>query len=128
RNVQTTTRGNAFQSFGARALVVLATVLCAALPGFATTTQVFEKTYPLQAGGHFILDNVNGSVQVEGWDREEVEVRAVKTSQNDPRDVDLVQIDVQSRPCEVDVHTRYPDGQGADVAVEYHIRVPNRVL
>jgi len=71
---------------------------------------------------------VNGSVDVEGWDRDEVEVRAVETAQNDPRDVDRVEIEVESDPSKVDVHTRYPDGQGAGVAVEYHIYVPNRVL
>lgn len=127
--MQRTTQSISFRAFGTKALVVTAFVLSIGLPSFANTTdQIFEKTYPLTAGGHFILDNVNGSVQVEGWDRDEVEVRAVKTSQNDPRDVDLVQIDVESHPGEVNVHTRYPDGEGAEVAVEYHIHVPNRVL
>jgi Putative adhesin len=113
---------------GGRLLIVSAAILFVSLPSFATTEQVFEKTYPLMSGGQFVLDNVNGSVQVDGWDREEVEVTAVKTAQNDPRDVDRVQIEVQSQPHEVDVHTRYPDGEGAGVAVEYHIHVPNRVL
>jgi len=117
-----------FRSLAARLFLACAAILAIAFPGLATTEQVFDKTYPLQAGGHFALDNVNGSVQVEGWDRQEVEVTAVKTAQNDPRDVDRVQIEVESEPCEVDVHTRYPDGEGAGVAVEYHIHVPNRVL
>jgi hypothetical protein len=102
--------------------------VCSGLPIFATTDQIFQKTYPLPSGGHFILDNVNGSVQVEGWDRDEVEVRAVKTSNSDPHDLDRVKIEVESHPDEVDVHTRYPDGEGVEVAVEYHIHVPNRVL
>lgn len=126
--MQTTMKGRAVQSFGGRALLVLAAALLVAVPSFATTEQVFEKTYPLESGGHFLLDNVNGSVQVEGWDRDEVEVRAVKTSQNDSPDVDRVQINVETHPSEVDVHTLYPDGEGAEVAVEYHIRVPKRVL
>jgi Toastrack DUF4097 len=126
--VQTTTRGNAVQFFAGRALLVLAAALAIALPSFATTEQVFEKTYPLESGGQFLLDNVNGSVQVEGWDRDEVEVTAVKTSQNDSHDVDRVQIEVESHPSEVDVHTRYPDGEGVGVAVEYHIRVPKSAL
>jgi hypothetical protein len=111
-----------------RLLVLAATTLFFSAPSFATTEQVFERTYPLQSGGHFVLDNVNGSVQVEGWDRDEVEVRAVKTAQNDPGDVDRVQIEVESHPDEVDVHTCYLEGEGAGVAVEYHIYVPNRVL
>jgi hypothetical protein len=128
RTVQMTTRRVSVQFFGPRALVLLAGVLTICLPGFATTDQVFNQTYKLPAGGHFQLDNVNGSVQVEGWDRDEVEVHAVKSSQNDARDLDQVKIEVESHPGEVDVHTRYPTGEGADVAVEYRIRVPNRVL
>ncbi len=90
--------------------------------------QVFEQTYPLASGGQFILQNVNGSVRVEGWNRNEVEVRAVKTSANNARDLALVKIDVESHPGEVDVHTLYPDGEDAEVAVEYIVHVPYRVL
>jgi len=111
----------------ARTFLLLAVALCLALPGFADE-QVFEQTYPLSSGGQFVLQNVNGSVQVEGWDRDEVEVHAVKTSQNDPSDLERVKIEVESHPGEVDVHTRYPDGPGVEVAVEYVIHVPNRVL
>jgi hypothetical protein len=110
-----------------RTILALAAVLCIALPGFANE-QVFEQTYPLSSGGEFVLQNVNGSVQVEGWDRDEVEVQAVKTSESDAHDLALVKIEVESHPGEVAVHTRYPDGQDADVAVEYHVHVPYRVL
>jgi hypothetical protein len=111
-------------------LLLLAGILCISFPGFAAsiTNEVFQQTYPLTAGGSFVLENVNGSVQVEGWDRDEVEVRAVKTSQNDPRDLAEVKIEVESHPGQVAVHTLYPKGQGAQVAVEYHVHVPYRVL
>jgi DUF4097 and DUF4098 domain-containing protein YvlB len=33
-----------------------------------------------------------------------------------------------SKPNQISVHTRYPKGQGAEVAVEYHVHVPYRVL
>ncbi|MGH9726522.1 MAG: DUF4097 family beta strand repeat-containing protein, partial [Candidatus Acidiferrales bacterium] len=68
------------------------------------------------------------SVQVEGWDRDEVEVSAVKSSNNDERDLSQVKIEVQSDSGHVAVRTRYPQGQGAQVAVEYHVHVPYRVL
>jgi DUF4097 and DUF4098 domain-containing protein YvlB len=84
----------------------------------------------LAAGGSLTLENVNGSVQVEGWSRDEVEVSAVKTAtRSDSRDVSQVKIEVDdSHPGQVAVHTRYPNGQGADVAVEYRVHVPYRVL
>ncbi len=108
--------------------MVFAGVLWISLPSFANTDQVFNETYKLPSGGDFHLDNVNGSVQVEGWDRDEVEVHAVKSSEADSHDLDQVKIEVESHPGEVDVHTRYPTGEGSEVAVEYHIRVPYRVL
>ncbi|HUJ30643.1 MAG TPA: DUF4097 family beta strand repeat-containing protein [Candidatus Acidoferrum sp.] len=110
-----------------RALCVLAAILCLALPGFADS-HIFLHTYPLSSGGSFLLANVNGSVRVEGWERNEVEVRAVKTSASDPHDIDRVSIEVSSTPGQVAVHTRYPEGPGVEVAVEYIVHVPYRVL
>jgi len=126
--VQTTTRSVVSGACRTRLFAMVAALFLVSIPALANTEKVFERTYPLKSGGEFVLENVNGSVRVEGWDRNEVEVCAVKTAQNDPRDVDRVEIEVESQPYKVDVHTRYPDGQGAGVAVEYHIRVPSRVL
>ena len=107
-------------------------LLLAGIAGLTFLTRAadenFHKIYPLAAGGSFALENVNGSVQVEGWSRDEVEVSAVKTGRNDPHDVDQVKIEVESSPGAVAVHTCYPKGQGAEVAVEYHVHVPYRVL
>src|SRR5580704_17135698 len=72
------TRDNLFPAYSqpvkriiAPALALLTGLLCICLPSYANTKQVFEETYKLPAGGQFLLDNVNGSVQVEGWDRDE---------------------------------------------------------
>jgi hypothetical protein len=111
----------------ARALLLLAGIFSVAFPGFAST-QFFSHIYPLPAGGSFALENVNGSVQVEGWARDEVEVCAVKTSRTDAQDLERVMIDVESQPGKIFVHTRYPKGEGGEVAVEYHVHVPYRVL
>ncbi len=102
-------------------------LLCACSSGFAFT-QVFEQSYPLSSGGKFTLANVNGSVQVEGWQRDEVEVRAVKTTEGDDSELDRVRIEVQSAREGVTVRTHYPRDGGVPVFVDYHIRVPYRVL
>jgi hypothetical protein len=112
-----------------RSLLIAAGLLAFSLPSRATTNQLFDKVYPLSSGGNFQLDNVNGSVQVEGWDRDEVEVTAVKTADADPDNLDQVQIDVESLPGQIAVHTLYPSNEGtAGVTVEYHVHVPNKVL
>src|SRR5579884_2193461 len=68
-------RGQALLPFALAAIAILLAPRC----GFASD-QVFEQSYPLHAGGSFLLENVNGSVEVDGWDRDEVEVRAVKVA------------------------------------------------
>ncbi|MFZ3215178.1 MAG: hypothetical protein WA192_03880 [Candidatus Acidiferrales bacterium] len=118
----------AFLKFALSALLLLAGMVSLVLPSRAADEK-FHQIYPLAAGGSFALENVNGSVQVEGWDRDEVDVSAVKTGRNDAHDLAQVKIEVDnSRPGQLAVHTRYPQGQGAEVAVEYHVHVPYRVL
>ncbi len=116
-----------FHSLFTRGLCLLAAMVCCSFPAFSAN-QIFLKTYPLPPGGSFLLENVNGSVRVEGWQRDEVEVRAVKSSISDPRDLERVKIEVSSAPGQVQVHTRYPEGEGVEVAVEYLVHVPFRVL
>lgn len=111
-----------FSWFSGLFSLVLATI--AAVPGFAISKE-FKQTYPLQAGGTFDLQNVNGTVEVQGWDRNEVEVQAVKTAKHKESDLELVAIDVDAKPGMVSVSTRYPQNEGVEVAVEYVVHVPH---
>lgn len=95
----------------------------AAVPGFSITKD-FNQSYPLETGGSFELQNVNGAVEVQGWDRNEVEIHAVKTAKHSDSDLDRVSIDVDARPGAVSVSTRYPQNEGVEVAVEYTVHVP----
>jgi hypothetical protein len=96
----------------------------AALPASAAISQEFDKIYTLQPGGSFELQNVNGPVEVQGWDRDAVEVRAVKTAKHHEADLDRVTIEVSAQSDSVSVSTRYPQDEGVKVAVEYLVRVP----
>jgi DUF4097 and DUF4098 domain-containing protein YvlB len=101
-------------------------VLAAALaPAGLAITKEFNQTYPLQPGGSFELQNVNGTVDVQGWDRDTIEIHAVKTAKHNESDLDLVSIDVDAKPGVVSVATRYPQNEGVEVAVEYTVRVPH---
>ncbi len=97
-----------------------------AAPGYAISKD-FDQTYPLQPCGTFELQNVNGPVDVQGWDRNEVEIRAVKTAKQQETDLERVSIEVSARPDAVAVSTRYPQNEGVEVMVEYTIHVPHRV-
>jgi len=93
-------------------------------PSYAISKD-FDHTYPLQPCGTFELQNVNGPVEVQGWDRNEVEIHAVKTAKQQEADLERVSIEVNARPDSIAVATRYPQNEGVEVAVEYTIRVPH---
>jgi putative adhesin len=95
-----------------------------AVPCFAITKE-FNQTYPLQPGGSFELQNVNGTVDVQGWDRNTVEIHAVKVAKRQESDLDLVAIDVEAKANAVSVATRYPQNEGVEVVVEYVVHVPH---
>ena len=102
----------------------LVAALCAA-PGYAISKD-FDHTYPLAPCGTFELQNVNGPVDVEGWDRNEVEIHAIKTAKRQETDLERVAIEVDARPDAIAVTTRYPQNEGVEVAVEYTVHVPHR--
>ena len=102
---------------------LLLAVVCAA-PSFAISKE-FNHSYSLQPGGSLDLQNVNGTVAVEGWDRDVVEVHAVKTAKHKESDLERVSIDVDARKDALSIVTRYPQNEGVEVAVDYTIHVPH---
>ena len=111
-------------AFRAISLFVMVMAGVWASPSYAITKE-FNQSYPLQPGGSFELQNVNGAIEVQGWDRNEVEVHAVKTAKQRESDLERVSIDVDAKPDAVSITTRYPQNEGVEVAVEYIIHVPH---
>ena len=109
--------------FGRSAFGLLLSLVFLAPLCFAVTRE-FTRTYPLRADGSLELNNVNGTVRIEGWDKDEVEVRAVKTTPDQESLLDLVAIDIEAKPNALSISTRYPAEEGVAVAVDYVIHVP----
>ncbi len=68
----------------------------------------FSQTYPFTANGRISLENLNGGVKITVWDRNEVQVTAVKRAYNRER-LTQAQIDVVATPDALRIKTRYPD-------------------
>jgi len=71
-------------------------------------TERFEQTYPLSANGRLSVSNVNGPIVVEAWDRNEVQLVAIKTADSKERLAD-VDIKVDAKPDYISVETDYGD-------------------
>ena len=71
-------------------------------------TEEFHQSYPLSAGGRVSLTNINGSVKVVAWDRDELKVDAVKRAYL-PERLREAQIRVDASAGRVRIETEYPE-------------------
>ena len=103
------------------ALMALALTLSAT----AEVTEEFHRTVPLSATGRFSLENVNGGVTITGWDRNEVQIDAVKKA-SDQQKLTEARIEVEATSDSVHVRTKYPEGHTNNnpANVTYEIHVP----
>jgi DUF4097 and DUF4098 domain-containing protein YvlB len=114
-------------AYGRTVLSLLAISAFASAAALAhSVTKEVTTTYPLNAEGSIDLSNVNGTVHIEAWDKDAVEIHAVKTTQDKESTLDQVSINVDAKPDALSISTRYPEESGAEVAVDYTIHVPRR--
>lgn len=96
-------------------------------------TEKFEQTYPLSSNGRVSVSNVNGSIVVEAWDRNEVKLEYTKIADTKERLAD-VEVRIDAKPDYFSVETDYGDWKikgsadkwrnGGKLNVEYHLTVP----
>ena len=109
--------------------------------GPLTTTDMFQQdfnqTLPLSAKGRIRLNNVNGRVEIVGWDGSDVVIKALKHGRTQ-KSVDAVKINVNSTPDEIAIHTEqsssetgfsgiwswFKNGGNNNAVVDYAIQVP----
>ena len=109
---------------GVMAAVALALLL--AMPVQAEVTQEFHKTVPLNADGRVSLNNINGDVEITGWNKSEVQIDAVKTARDQQR-LDEAQIEVNGSGNSVEIETHYPSHHFSNnnpASVHYTLHVP----
>ncbi len=95
-------------------------------------TEKFEQTYPLSAGGRVNISNVNGSITVEAWDRNEVKLEYTKIADTKERLAD-VEVRIDAKPDYFSVETDYGNWKtgngdrwknGGKLSVEFRLMVP----
>lgn len=87
--------------------------------------KTFDQSYPLKSGGVFAIDNVNGDVKIEAWDRSEVSVEATITAKTQ-EGLDRIEIRVAATADRVAVDTHYAESRRNNDGgeVDYIIKVP----
>jgi DUF4097 and DUF4098 domain-containing protein YvlB len=73
------------------------------------------------------VENVQGEISVEGWDRAEVEVTAAKISSSQSDHLDDVRVVTELGAGSLKFKTVYPPHLDEPVRVNYRLRVPRQV-
>ncbi len=79
----------------------------------------FHQTYPLSANGRVSLENIQGDVRINTWDRNEVKVDAVKLAYTREL-LNDAEIKILSTADSIRIHTAYPDGNLTFNSDEFH--------
>lgn len=105
-------------------LAALLLAMLAALPAGAEVHEQWQRIVPLNANGSFSLQNINGQVTVLGWERNTVEIDAIKSADSASK-LSEARIELNGSGYSVDVETRYTNHHHNNPArVDYMVRVP----
>jgi DUF4097 and DUF4098 domain-containing protein YvlB len=95
-----------------RLLIPLFLFAFAGLLADGAVTETIEATHPVSADASFSLDNINGSVAIDTWDRSEIRVIAVKKAKSQ-EDLDAIDVQIQASDDHVGVKTKYNRNEGS---------------
>jgi hypothetical protein len=93
----------------------------------AAKQRTWVARYPLRPAGSVSVENVQGDVRVEAWDRAEVEVAVLKRALGPAANPDDVRIEVESNGSKLVVRATYPAPSEEPVRVDFRLRVPRQV-
>lgn len=100
-------------------------------------TERLEKTFPLNPNGRISVSNVNGSITVEAWDRNEVKLEALKIADSKER-LSQVEIKIDATSDYLKIETEYGDWRNGQrnwncnkdcrLDVQYKLMVPRNAV
>lgn len=104
----------------------LAKALPNALIGFFERTEEIRETHKVKPGTELTVVNVNGDIMLTAWDKDYVEVHAVKKTHHGDEELAKVQVEITVAD-KIEIRTKHLE-RNARVSVEYDIRVPDNVI
>lgn len=124
--------------------IILFSISAISIASAKTYSKTEVKTFNISPNGKVVVENVNGAIRVESWDKDQVLLEATKTVRADDQEeadeyFDRLRIDIDSGDDYVEIHTRYPHegwggfwdwlfhGGSKYVNVEYVLKVPSTV-
>ncbi len=85
----------------------------------------FHYSFPLSASGTVRLDNLNGSVEISGWDQNKVDIDGTKYANTEYR-LKEMKIEITPSPNAITIRTIPPIDRHGNAGARYTIHVPRK--
>lgn len=86
----------------------------------------FRYTYAMQPGGALALENYNGSVEIEAWDQNSIEITGTKYARTEALR-DAIKIEIEHSDTSVSIRTVRPFDHSGNMGARYILRVPRKI-
>ncbi|MFC1477259.1 DUF4097 domain-containing protein [candidate division KSB1 bacterium] len=86
-----------------------------------------HQSYPFQKNGILSVENVNGSIIIESWDKDEVDIEVIEHERNGGYDIE---IEVLTGPDKISIFTHHPKTRlfrDRSSSANYTIKVPREI-
>jgi DUF4097 and DUF4098 domain-containing protein YvlB len=80
-------------------------------------------SYQVQPKARIDAESFNGAIEIEGWDRDEVEISGVKSGSSEEAR-DAIKIDVHNTPDSVEIRAIKPSIQSGNTGAKFTLHVP----
>jgi DUF4097 and DUF4098 domain-containing protein YvlB len=100
------------------------------LAGFANSKRFqenFHHTFNLAPGGRLSIENLNGGVEIIGWEKDSVDVSGTKYANTEDLLKEL-KIDIAASPTEIRIRTIHPSGRRGNLGAKYVLRIPHKTI
>lgn len=121
-------------------MLLLAATLSAQAAGAEELKETIDRTLNVRAGSDFKIDNINGRIDISGWDQPRIRIRAVKRVESRDNDsareaMKALKVEIRQSGNSVEVDTIHPRkgdtgfmdmlfGTNVNLSVSYEINVP----
>jgi hypothetical protein len=83
----------------------------------------FHESHPMKSGDRLYIENLNGSVEVSGWDQQTADISGTKYASTEAI-LEALKIDVVASGDSIRIRTVRPSGHMGNMGARYVIKVP----
>ncbi len=86
----------------------------------------FNKAVKIEPGSLINIENISGNIRITRWDKEFVEISAIKTSRRGKSSLQYIDISINNKK-DLNIETKY-NSENLSASVDYVIKIPENIL